>query len=93
MRVDDMIILSIDDHLIEPPDMFDHHVPERSADQAPKLLRRPDGNPFAHIQKEQATVGALRAQARDVDTSIVSRSEFRARYDANPRYQIEPVGA
>src|SRR5579859_3620026 len=44
MRVDDMIIVSIDDHLIEPPDMFDQHVPAKYADQAPKLLRRPDGN-------------------------------------------------
>jgi hypothetical protein len=29
MNVDDMIILSIDDHVIEPPDMFDAHVPAR----------------------------------------------------------------
>ena len=27
MNVDDMIILSIDDHTIEPPDMFERHVP------------------------------------------------------------------
>jgi predicted TIM-barrel fold metal-dependent hydrolase len=29
-------------------------------------------DPFAHIPREQATVGALRAQAADVDTSLVS---------------------
>lgn len=29
-------------------------------------------DPFAHIPREQATVGALRAQATDVDTSLVS---------------------
>jgi predicted TIM-barrel fold metal-dependent hydrolase len=29
-------------------------------------------DPFAHIPREQATVGALRAQARDVDTTLVS---------------------
>jgi hypothetical protein len=28
MNVDDMIILSIDDHTIEPPDMFERHVPD-----------------------------------------------------------------
>src|SRR4051795_10768440 len=44
MRVDDMILLSIDDHLIEPPDMFDKHVPAKYADQAPKLLRNAAGN-------------------------------------------------
>jgi predicted TIM-barrel fold metal-dependent hydrolase len=47
-----------------------------------------DYDPFAVIPKEQATVGALRAQATDVDTSIVSRDEWRARYDANPTYQL-----
>jgi predicted TIM-barrel fold metal-dependent hydrolase len=47
-----------------------------------------DYDPFAVIAKQEATVGALRAQAGDVDTSTVSRSEWRARYDANPTYQI-----
>lgn len=45
-------------------------------------------DPFAVIPKEQATVGALRALATDVDTSIVSRREWRARYEANPPYQV-----
>jgi hypothetical protein len=27
MNVDDMIILSIDDHAVEPPDLFDNHLP------------------------------------------------------------------
>ena len=45
-------------------------------------------DPFGVIPKEQATVGALRAQATDVDTSTVSRAEWRARYEANPTYQI-----
>jgi 3-hydroxyisobutyrate dehydrogenase-like beta-hydroxyacid dehydrogenase len=44
-------------------------------------------DPFAAIPREQATVGALRAGATDVDTSIVSRAEWRRRYEANPTYQ------
>ena len=48
-------------------------------------------DPFAHIPKEQATVGALRAQADDVDTSLVSRKEWRDRFDANPRFDIPPA--
>jgi predicted TIM-barrel fold metal-dependent hydrolase len=47
-----------------------------------------DYDPFAVIPKDQATVGALRAQATDVDTSIVSRSEWRTRYEANPTYEV-----
>jgi predicted TIM-barrel fold metal-dependent hydrolase len=58
MNVDDMIIVSIDDHTIEPPDLFDEHVPEKYRDRAPKLLR--DENGFDHWVFEGndvATVG------------------------------------
>jgi predicted TIM-barrel fold metal-dependent hydrolase len=39
-------------------------------------------DPFAVIGREQATVGALRAQSPDVDTEVRSRGEWRARYEA-----------
>ncbi|TMK66168.1 MAG: amidohydrolase [Actinobacteria bacterium] len=45
-------------------------------------------DPFAVIPKEQATVGALRAQARDVETAVISRREWRARYEADPHYEV-----
>lgn len=38
-----MIIVSIDDHLIEPPNMFDAHVPDRYRSLAPRLVRNGDG--------------------------------------------------
>ncbi|OJZ76181.1 amidohydrolase [Mycobacterium paraffinicum] len=43
MNLDDMILVSIDDHVIEPPDMFEGHVPQKWADQAPKVERSPEG--------------------------------------------------
>lgn len=43
MNVDDMIIVSIDDHLIEPPNMFDAHLPKGYRDQAPRLVRNDEG--------------------------------------------------
>jgi predicted TIM-barrel fold metal-dependent hydrolase len=48
-------------------------------------------DPFAVVPKEQATVGALRAQATGVDTSEVSRQEWRKRYEANPTFQVATV--
>jgi hypothetical protein len=45
-------------------------------------------DPFAVIAKEKATVGALRALSPDVDTSIVTRAEWTARFKANPPYQV-----
>ncbi len=39
MQMEDMILVSIDDHMVEPPDMFDNHVPEKWKDRVPKLVR------------------------------------------------------
>ncbi|MFD1814570.1 amidohydrolase family protein [Rhodococcus gannanensis] len=38
MNIDDMILVSIDDHVVEPLDMFDNHVPKKWADLAPKVV-------------------------------------------------------
>ena len=40
-----------------------------------------DWDPFAHTLREQATVGALRARATDVDISETSKEEYRRRYE------------
>jgi predicted TIM-barrel fold metal-dependent hydrolase len=39
MQMDDMILVSIDDHFIEPPDMYKNHVPKKWADDVPKVVR------------------------------------------------------
>jgi predicted TIM-barrel fold metal-dependent hydrolase len=41
-----------------------------------------DWDPFDHTPAEQATVGALRALAADVDTTRMSRAEWRERNEA-----------
>jgi predicted TIM-barrel fold metal-dependent hydrolase len=44
MNADDLIMISVDDHVVEPPGMFREHIPERYADQAPKIVHRKDGS-------------------------------------------------
>lgn len=44
MHIDDLILVSVDDHVVEPPDLFDGHLPERYHDVAPKLVRNEAGN-------------------------------------------------
>jgi hypothetical protein len=39
-------------------------------------------DPFRHVPKEQATVGALRARAKDVDLRTRSKAQYRADYEA-----------
>jgi predicted TIM-barrel fold metal-dependent hydrolase len=43
MQMDDLILVSIDDHFIEPPDMFENHVPDKWRDQVPKVVRNENG--------------------------------------------------
>jgi predicted TIM-barrel fold metal-dependent hydrolase len=43
MKRDDLILISVDDHIIEPPDMFVNHLPEKYRSDAPQLVHRADG--------------------------------------------------
>ena len=43
MRTEDLILVSVDDHVVEPPDMFDGRLPAKYQDLAPKLIRKDDG--------------------------------------------------
>jgi len=44
MKKDDMILISVDDHLVEPPDMFQNHLPAKYLEDAPRLVHNPDGS-------------------------------------------------
>jgi predicted TIM-barrel fold metal-dependent hydrolase len=43
MRTEDMIIVSVDDHVVEPPDLFERHLPAKYRDVAPKIVHKDDG--------------------------------------------------
>jgi predicted TIM-barrel fold metal-dependent hydrolase len=40
---EDLILVSVDDHICEPPDMFDAHVPERYKARAPQVVTDSEG--------------------------------------------------
>ena len=44
MQMNDMIVVSVDDHVCEPPDMWDQHLPAKWKDRAPKMVRKSDGS-------------------------------------------------
>src|SRR6266576_4136728 len=44
MNKDDMILISVDDHIVEPPDMFKNHLAKKYLDEAPRLVHNPDGS-------------------------------------------------
>jgi predicted TIM-barrel fold metal-dependent hydrolase len=43
VNLDDLILVSIDDHVVEPPDMFDGRIPSKWADQVPRVVTGDDG--------------------------------------------------
>src|SRR6201981_1417299 len=43
MNQDDLILISVDDHIAEPADMFEAHVPQRYKDRAPRVVIEPGG--------------------------------------------------
>jgi predicted TIM-barrel fold metal-dependent hydrolase len=44
MNAEELIMISVDDHVVEPPEMFDNHIPAKYKDAAPKIIRKPDGS-------------------------------------------------
>jgi len=58
MKVEDLILISIDDHVVEPPNMFDAHVPAKYKDQAPKNQKNEWGHDVWTFQGQaMGTVG------------------------------------
>lgn len=43
MQPDDLILVSVDDHLVEPPDLFEGRLPAAMAEQAPRVVHQDDG--------------------------------------------------
>jgi predicted TIM-barrel fold metal-dependent hydrolase len=89
MRIDDLILVSNDDHLIEPPDMFERHVPKKWADQAPKVVVE-DGMEYWEFQGGR--VGAMGLNAvvswpkEEWGMDPVSHAEMRpGAYDVHER--------
>src|ERR1700756_2249816 len=81
MEMEDMILVSVDDHVIEPPDLFKNHLPAVYQDRAPKMATiryrasvvQPD--PQGHISHRAAGGGHERQRraGRDLffDLSVV----------------------
>ena len=44
MNLNDMIMISVDDHVVEPPHLFDGRLPAKFVDQAPKVIRTDKGD-------------------------------------------------
>jgi predicted TIM-barrel fold metal-dependent hydrolase len=63
MQLNDMVLVSVDDHVVEPPHLFDGRLPAKYVDLAPKFVTRADGtNAWVYEGQEIGNV-ALNAVA------------------------------
>lgn len=61
MKAEDLILVSIDDHVVEPRDMFDGHVPDRWKNETPRCVEGENGIETWHFQGVTATSVGLNA--------------------------------
>ena len=90
MRLEDMILVSVDDHVVEPPDMFAGRLPEKFAEVAPRVLHRDDGSDvWAYDGKEIPNIGLNAVAGRppeEYGMEPTAFSELRAGcYDVRER--------
>ena len=50
MNMNDMVIISVDDHISEPPDLFDKHLSGHALETAPKLKQTESGTDYWEYQ-------------------------------------------
>jgi predicted TIM-barrel fold metal-dependent hydrolase len=77
MELEDLILLSVDDHVVEPPTMFHDRMPARFADQVPVVDRRDDGTEIWRFDGKEATNIGLNAVAgRPVEEYGIEPTSF-----------------
>ncbi len=65
---DDLILISVDDHIIEPPDLFVQHLDAKYQDRAPKLRRNDEGSDvwvFGEVVMETAALNAVAGRPKE----------------------------
>jgi len=66
MDIDDMILISVDDHVVEPPSMAEFmrdHVPARFRDRVPRVITHDDGTQAWLIEGQEVSTFGLNASA------------------------------
>jgi len=63
MRIDEMILVSVDDHVCEPGDMWQQHLSAKWKERAPRLVHKPDGSDVWLFEGKQIPNVGLNAVA------------------------------
>ena len=69
MIADDLILISVDDHIAEPANMFDKHVPSRHRDLAPRVVTDDSGTQqwwFGNVKGRDLGLNAVAGKPREM---------------------------
>jgi predicted TIM-barrel fold metal-dependent hydrolase len=92
MKLEDMILVSVDDHVCEPANMWENHLPAKWKDHAPRLVHKPDGTDVWVFEGRQIPNVGLNAVAgrppEEYGMEPTSLSQLRPGcYDIHARIQ------
>ena len=77
MQTEDLILVSVDDHVVEPPGMFEGRLPARLAELAPRVVRKDDGtHAWVYDGQEATNIGLNAVAGRPLDEYGVEPTAF-----------------
>ena len=90
VNINDMVLVSVDDHVVEPPDLFKDRLPKKYADLAPQFLTKEDGtNVWSYEGTEVGNVALNAVAGRPKDEYGIEPTSFNdirpGCYDVNER--------
>ena len=102
VNADELILISVDDHICEPATMFDAHVPEKYKELYNEIrtsgkVKPEDLTPelvvqyHQAIQREEKVVGVLAEVAPELQNELKVISELRDVWDKNPSFTVDDI--
>lgn len=76
MKMNDMVLVSVDDHNIEPGDAFIRHWPKNRLEEAPKLINRNGKDVWTFKGRLHPTVGSNAVVGRPLDEYGIEPDNF-----------------
>jgi predicted TIM-barrel fold metal-dependent hydrolase len=97
MHQDDLILISVDDHIAEPADMFDGHLAGKYIDAAPRVVEENDGTQqwyYGNLRGRNLGLNAVAGKPREMFNVDASRyDEMRPGcYDVHARVRDMDAG-
>ena len=96
MEMNDLILVSVDDHLVEPPELFEGRLAARDAEAGPRFITRPNGTNawvFEGVERSNIALNSVAGRRREEYGAEPTRIEDlrRGTYDVHAR--IEDMNA